>query len=142
VRPAAFLRGIRRQGDFVNPLVFAVICSLFRGVIDGFLNMLNAIVAGTTGVSGAIASFVGSTMFTPIFVAVFLFVGAGIYHLLVLLFVGPPDAGFEATYRVAGYACAIFLISRIGFLFNLIPVIGPIIGGSLGLLLGVYAVVM
>ncbi len=142
MRPAAFLRGIRRQGDFVNPLVFAVICSLFRDIIDGFFNMLNTIVAGTTGVSGAIASFVGSTMFTPIFVAVFLFVGLAYTICSCCSLSGPPDAGYEATYRVAGYACAIFLISWIGFLFNLIPVIGPIIGGSLGFLLGVYAMVM
>jgi len=141
-RPGTFFAGIRRQGDFVNPLLFAVICALFLGIIGGFLNTLNAIVAGTTGVGGAIASFVGSIILTPILVAVFLFIGAGIYHLLVLLFVRPSNAGYEATFRVACYACAIFVVSWISSLFNLIPVIGPIIGGLLGFLIGVYAVII
>lgn len=141
-RPGPFFAGIRRQGDFVNPLVFAVICSLFLGILGGFLSMLNSIAAGTTGVGGAIAGYVGSIIFTPIIVAIFLFIGAGIYHLLVLLFARPSNAGYEATFRVACYACAIFVISWISSLFNLIPVIGPIIGPLLGFLIGVYAVVI
>ncbi len=141
-QPGPFFGGIRRQGDFVNPLIFAVICSLFLGILGGFFNMLNSIVAGTAGVGSAIAGYIASIIFTPILVAVFLFIGAGIYHLLVLLFARPANAGYEATFRVACYACAIFVVSWITSLFNLIPLIGPVIGGLLGLLIGVYAVVI
>lgn len=141
-QPGPFFGGIRRQGDFVNPLIFAVICSLFLGVLGGFLNMLNSIVAGTASVGGAIASYIASIIFTPVLVVVFLFIGAGIYHLLVLLFARPSNAGYEATFRVACYACAIFVVSWITSLINLIPLIGPIIGGLLGLVIGVYAVVI
>lgn len=141
-RPSLFFAGIRRQGDFVNPLVFAVLCSLFFAIFGGFLNMLNAIVSDTAGVGGAIAGFVGSIIFTPILVAVFLFIGAGIYHLLVLLFVRPFNAGYEATFRVVCYGSAILVVSWISSLFNLIPLIGPIIGSLLGILIGVYAIVI
>lgn len=141
-QPGPFFGSIRRQGDFVNPLIFALICSLFLGILGGFLNMLNSIVAGTASAGGAIASYIASIIFTPVLVAVFLFIGAGIYHLLVLLLARPSNAGYEATFRVACYASAIFVVSWITSLFNLIPLIGPIIGGLLGLLIGVYAVVI
>lgn len=141
-RPGPFFAGIQRRGDFVNPLVFALICSLFFAIVGGFLNMLNSIVSDTAGVGGAIAGYVGSIIFTPILVAIFLFVGAGIYHLLVLLFAGSSNAGYEATFRVACYGSAILVVSWISSLFNLIPVIGPVIGGLLGALIGIYAVVI
>lgn len=141
-RPGPFFAGIRRQGDLVNPLVFAVICSLFFAIVGGFLNVLNSIVSDTAGVGGAIAGYVGSIIFTPILVALFLFIGAGIYHLLVLLFAGPSNSGYEATFRVVCYGSAILVVSWISSLFNLIPVIGPIIGGLLGILIGIYAVVI
>ena len=141
-QPGPFFGGVLRRGDFVNPLIFALICSLFLGILGGFFNMLTAITSGTAGVGGAIAGYVGSIIFTPILVAVFLFIGAGIYHVLVLLFARSSNAGYEATFRVACYACAILVVSWITSLFNLIPLIGPIIGGLLGLLIGVYAVVI
>jgi hypothetical protein len=42
-----------------------------------------------------------------------LLIGAGIYHLLVLLLVRPSHAGFEATFRVVCYHAAVQLISWI-----------------------------
>lgn len=141
-QPADFFRGMVRQGDFVNPILYAVICSLFFAVVGGFLNMLNTIVTDTAGVGGAIAGFIGSIIFTPILVVIFLFIGAGIYHLLVLLFASPSNAGYEATFRVLGYGSAILVVSWVSALFNLIPFIGPIIGSLLGILIGVYAIVI
>ena len=34
-RPVEFFRGIRRQGDFINPLVFAIICAVISGLLLG-----------------------------------------------------------------------------------------------------------
>jgi hypothetical protein len=62
--------------------------------------------------------------------------------LLVLLFVRPSNAGYEATFRVVCYGNAILVVSWISFLFNLIPLIGPIIGSLLGILIGVCAIVI
>ena len=140
--PAGFFRGIARRGNFVNPLVFALICSLIFAVLNGLFTMIAGLLSGTTGVGGAIAAFVGSLIFTPILVAVFAFIGAGIYHLLVLLLAGGSNAGYEATFRVGAYASAILVVSWISSLFNIIPVVGPIIGGLLSLLIGVYGVVI
>ncbi len=141
-RPGPFFGGIRRRGDFLNPLVFAVVCSLILGILGGFFNMLTAISAGTSSVGAAIAGFIGSIIFTPIVVAVILFVGAGIYHLLVLLFAGSSNAGYEATFRVVSYTSATFVVGWISSVFNLIPVVGPIIGGLLSFLITVYAIVI
>ena len=104
--------------------------------------MLTAISAGTSSVGAAIAGFIGNVIFTPIIVVVVLFVGAGIYHLLVLLFAGSSNAGYEATFRVVGYACATFVVSWVSSVFNLIPVVGPIIGGLISFLIALYAIVI
>ncbi len=42
-----------------------------------------------------------------------MFIGAGVYHLFVLLFVRPANAGFEATFRVVSYASVVLLVSWI-----------------------------
>jgi len=140
--PADFFRGVARRGSFVSPLVFALICSVIFAVLNGLFSMVGSIIQGTTGVGGAIAGFIGSIIFTPILVAVFLFIGAGIYHLLVLLLAGQSNAGYEATFRVGSYASVILVVSWISSLFNVIPVVGPIIGGLLGLVIGVYGIII
>ena len=35
LNPVGFFRGIPRQGNFVNPLVFAVVCALVNGILGG-----------------------------------------------------------------------------------------------------------
>src|SRR5919202_126219 len=37
--PVAFFRGIPRQGNFVNPLVFAIICALINGILGGIIGL-------------------------------------------------------------------------------------------------------
>lgn len=58
---------------------------------------------------------------SPLLIILGLYIGAGIYHLLVLLFVGPTGTGFEATLRVFAYTSAIDLLSWI-------PVAGMLAG--------------
>jgi len=140
--PAGFFRSIAQRGNFVNPLVFALICALVFAVFNGLFTMLSAIISGTSGVGGAIAGFIGSIIFTPILVAIVLFIGAGIYHLLVMLLAGQSNAGYEATFRVVSYASAILIVSWIASIFNLIPVVGPIIGVLLSLVISVYGVII
>ncbi len=36
-RPVDFFRGIRREGDFVNPLIFAIICYEVSAILSGLL---------------------------------------------------------------------------------------------------------
>ena len=133
-RPGPFFAGIRRQGDFVNPLIFAI--------LGGSPNALNSIAAGTSGVGGAVAGRVGGLIFTPVLVGFFSLKAPVSTNCSCCSLSGPPTPGTRPPQGSAGYAGAILLISGISSLFNLIPVIGPVIGGLLGLLIGVYAVVI
>ena len=120
-RPAEFFRGIARRGDFVNPLIFAVVCTVISAAIGGFLGILYAIVGiGDGGVGGAVGAFVASIFFTPIISAVALFVCAGIVHLLVALIIKPADTGFEATFRVVSY-------TSVAQLASWVPILGPLV---------------
>src|SRR5215208_3730498 len=66
-RPVAFFRDMARRGDFVNPVIFALVCAVISAVIGGFLGVQYATVGiGDTGVGGAIGALVASMFFTPI----------------------------------------------------------------------------
>ena len=122
--PADFFRGIRRQGDFVNPLIFAIICYEVSAILGGLLSL-----AGVIGSRG-FGAFLVSIILAPIGAAIGLFIGAGILHLLVMLFVGSRNSGFEGTFRVSAYSSVTSLVSWI-------PIIGLIAS-----LYGVYIAIM
>jgi hypothetical protein len=138
-QPVAFFRGIGRQGDFVNPLIFALICALISALLGGILSLvLSPLFAGpedTAGetFAGGIAGFVVNLLLTPIAVAVGVLIGAGISHLLVLLLVKPQNTGFEATFRVVSYANVIQLVSWIPILGGLVALVWGVILSILGI---------
>jgi hypothetical protein len=118
-RPVDFFRGIVRRGDFVNPLIFALVGAVISAAIGGFLGVLYATVGiGGTGVWGAIGALVASMFFTPIISAIALFICAGILHFLVALVVKPANAGFEATFRVVSYSNVVQLVGWVPILVN------------------------
>jgi hypothetical protein len=132
--PVGFFRGIARRGDYVNPLIFALISTVISAAIGGFLGILYATVGiGDGGVGGAIGAFVASMFFTPIIFAIALFVGAGILHLLVTLIIKPADTGFEATFRVVSYANVAELVSWV-------PVLGPLVAFVASIVLAIIGV--
>jgi len=108
LRPVDFFRGILRQGDFINPLIFAIICYEVSAILGGVI----ALASGNQG----FGAFIGSIIIAPIGAAIVLFIGAGITHLLVMLIVGSRNAGFEATFRVAAYSSVMNLVSWIPFI--------------------------
>jgi hypothetical protein len=65
----------------------------------------------------------------PIFIAVGLFIWAGILHLLLLL-LGGGARGFEGTFRALGYASA-------SNLFQIVPMCGGFIGAVYGIVLAI-----
>src|SRR3712207_4554514 len=91
LRPVDFFRGILRQGDFINPLIFAIICYEVSAILGGII----AVALGDRGFGGLI----GNIILAPIGAAIGLFIGAGIFHLLVMLIIGSRNAGFEGTFR-------------------------------------------
>jgi hypothetical protein len=125
--PVGFFRSIARRGDYVNPLIFAVVCTVISSLIGGFLGILYAALGiGDTGVGEAVGAFVASMFFTPIILAIGLFVGAGILHLLVALIIKPADTGFEATFRVVSYANVTELASWVPVLGQLVAFVASI----------------
>ena len=140
--PADFFRGVARRGNFVNPLIFALICAVIYGVVNGLFTMLGNIIAGTSGVGGAIVGFFFAIILVPIYTAASLFIGAAIYFLLVMLLAGQSNAGYEATFRVGAYSSVILVPLAVVSIFNVLPIVGPIISGLLSLVIGVYGVVI
>jgi len=135
--PVNFFRGVARQGDFVNPAIFALICALISALLGGILTLvLSPLFAspGDTGeaLAGGVGGFVISLILTPIYTAIALLIGAGIYHLLVMLFVRPDNAGFEATFRVVAYVSAIQLVSWI-------PIVN-IVAAIYGVILSIFGI--
>ena len=108
LQPVDFYRGILRQGDFVNPLIFAIICYEVSAILGGIIGLA----FGNRGFGG----FIGSIILAPIFAAIGLFIGAGIIHLLVMLIIGSRNAGFEGTFRVSAYSSVTSLVSWIPFI--------------------------
>ena len=133
--PVGFFRGLPTRGGFVNPLVFALICSVVAAVLGGFLGIILAALGLAPQTVGAsiVALFTGVVLL-PIMAAIGSFVGAGIYHLLVLLLVKPNNAGFEATYRVVAYSFVIQLASWLSAV--------PWLGILVALVVGVYAIIL
>jgi hypothetical protein len=124
LQPTDFYRGIQRRGDFLNPLIFAIICYVVFTILSGLLALVGV------GQQQGFGGFIVSLILAPIFAAIGLFIGAGILHLLVMLIVGSGNSGFEATFRVGAYATVTSLVSWI-------PIIGWIAS-----LYGIYLAIM
>lgn len=133
LNPVNFFRSIPRQGDFLNPLLFAIICALISAVIGGVLAFIISLATGN-GFGGSFVGLVTNIIFIPIGTAIGLFIGAAIYHLLVLLLIRPSHAGYEATFRVVAYAAVLQLLSWLAFI--------PILGILVGIAIGVYNIVL
>src|SRR5215211_3362289 len=131
-RPVDFFRGVRRQGDFINPLIFALICVLISAVLGGILGFFFNIGLANQGATGSLIGFFAGIIRALVSVVVGLFLGAGIWHLLVMLFIRPSHAGYEATFRVAAYSTVVYLVSWI-------PILGWILG-LYGIYLGVVGI--
>jgi hypothetical protein len=135
LQPTAFFAGIPRRGNFLNPLVFALICIEISVILVGLLNVMGLPggvlwLAAPRGDQGFFA-FVGALVLAPIAGAVGLLITALIAHLLVRLVVGPSNSGFEATFRVASYTSVTNLLGWlpfIGWLFSLYRVYLAIVG--------------
>ncbi|AHY46553.1 Uncharacterized protein conserved in archaea [Rubrobacter radiotolerans] len=123
--PVRFYRGMRRSGDYLNPLLFAVICSVIAAVLAGLIGVVAAL-AGGSGVGNSLGAFVGGVILQPIGTVIGLFIGAGIYHLLTMLLI-KPNSGFEATLRVVAYASVVQLVSWIPLLGGLLALYGVVL---------------
>src|SRR5215213_6390206 len=113
-QPTVFFAGLPRQGSFLGPLVFALICIEVSVVLVGLLTIVN--------VPGGVTWFVGGLVIAPIAGTVGVFLAALVTHLLVILVVGSGHSGFGATFRIVAYSSVTSLlgwIPFIGWIFSL-----------------------
>src|SRR5215212_3903179 len=133
LHPVDFFSGIPRQEGLRNSFLFALICIVIGAVLNAAVGLIGAQsnvqiyqeLFQPLGVNVQVAAgFVASIVMYVVIGLISLFVGAGIYQLLVRLVVGRENAGFSGTFRVMAYTAVVNLVSWI-----------PI----LGLLAGLYA---
>jgi hypothetical protein len=133
-RPAEFFSGIPRSGNYLAPLVFALICIEISTILGGLLRLAlgNEAAGGVrfSGIAYSFGDFIADVILAPIGGAIGLFVFAAIAHVLVMLFVGNANSGYEATFRVVAYISVTSLVNWI-----------PLIGGLLALY-GLYLAVV
>lgn len=117
--PARFFAAVRREDSFAGPVIFAAVCQLLAVLLAGAYDFGRTAATGTLdgisvvgyeGAAGALLWVLWLLGISVPYALVTLLVGAGVYHLLVLLFVGRRNAGFGATLRVTGYLSAVSLL--------------------------------
>jgi hypothetical protein len=126
LQPRAFFAGLPRQGSFVGPLVFALICIEVSVILVGLLTFVD-VPGGVTwlfGVRGnqGFLAFLGGLVIAPIAGTVGVFLTALVMHLLVILVVGSRHSGFGATFRIVCYSSVTSLagwIPFVGWIFSL-----------------------
>lgn len=136
LNPVGFFSNVRQRGNFVPPLIFAIVCALISGVIGGIIKFFIALISGNgagNGAGSALGILFGTIILTPIGTAVGLFIWGGIYFLLVLLFIR-PNSGYEATFRVVAYASVLQLFSWL----SIIPILNIIVA----IAITVYGIVL
>jgi hypothetical protein len=141
-RPVDFFRGMTRQGDFVTPILYALICYEIYAVLAGILGLLFGGLASigsgsageqAAGAASSVGGFILSIIAAPFVAALILLIMAGIKHLLVMLIVGSSNAGFEATLRVQSYTFA----TRV---FWWVPILGALVGFFFGIYLSIVGI--
>ncbi len=119
-QPASFFAGLPREGNFLNPLVFALICIEISAILVGLLTFID-VPGGITWLFGArgdqgFLAFLGGLVLAPIAGAVGVFLTALLTHLLVTIVVGRGHSGFGATFRIVAYSSVTSLVGWIPFI--------------------------
>ena len=144
--PAEAFAQTKRSGDYASPLIFAVMVGWIGIAISQIWGMLfNAsmfsMFPGEMGdqmgamAATSIGAFIGTVILAPVFVAIGLFIWAGLLHLCVMLVGGLSEStsGFEGTFRVVSYVTVAQFANIIPIAGGLIAVVWSIILGVIGL---------
>lgn len=133
VKPATFFRDMPRQGNLANPLIFALVCILVSTMLTALVGLSFSLLGGMEGVGSAFGRFLLSVIFYPLLAVAGLFIGAGIYHLLLGLVVGQQRLGFGTTLRVYAYMSVALLIAWI-------PILGWLLAPIWSVLLAIFGI--
>ena len=105
--PTGFFETLALEGGLLNPWLFAIIIMIPSSIASSFFYSIKPV--------GTIFSAIFASCISP-------FIYAGIIHLI-LMILGGVSKPYEATFRACTYP------TGVGSILNLIPFIGPILGG-------------
>lgn len=127
--PKAFFANMRLTGGLQEPVTFALIGLAISAVANAAYSTLGSSFQ-PYGLGGGMpgAGFVGALVMTLLLGTAGLFIGAGLFHL-VLSLLGAARQPFEATLRVVAYGYGATA------LFGIIPFCGSLIGALYGIYL-------
>lgn len=139
--PARAYAEMREKGDYVSPILFAVILGTLGAIVGqiwqllfgaSMLQLLPADMQGSFAEAMApnVLGVVISIVLAPLLIPIVLFILSGIFHLILTLAGGTKDstAGFEGTVRALAYG-------SVSNLAQVIPIAGGLIGGVWGIVL-------
>lgn len=134
LRPGEAYDRTRRSGDFLSPLLFAVIVGwfgallgqvwqfMFQGTMMSFMppEIRDQVAFYSTGGPAMLAV---NLVLAPFFLAVVLFIGSGIHHFCLMLVgaLSQSESGFEGTFRVNSYA----MVTQLA---QIVPILGGLVG--------------
>ena len=132
-KPTAAFTAMSREGGLSEPLIYAVIggsigliASLLFNLAFQSFGLLADRSNALTGMIGAGFGLVFCIILMPVFVAIAMFVGAGILHLC-LMIVGGAKQPFETTFRVLCFAMGST------YPLMIVPICGGFIAGVWGI---------
>jgi hypothetical protein len=109
LNPTLAFASMRREGGLGDPLLYALIGGSI-GAAVGLVWQLFFSSVGSLGERNPVAALIGTgvgavicIVLVPLFLVLFLFIGAGILHLCLML-VGGANRSFETTFRVVSYS--------------------------------------
>lgn len=111
---------MKREGGLTDPLLFGMIGGSVGTIVSILFQIgLQSVIHTNTGLVDlfGVPVVVGLLVFSPLWLALWLFIGSGILHLC-LMMLGGANRPFETTFRVVCYACGSTQ------LFNIIPICG------------------
>ena len=110
LNPTVAFASMRKEGGLTDALLYGLIGGTAGFILSLLWNLLFGSIGGAFGERNPIGAMIGAGVGTvfcivlaPIFVAIFLFIGAAILHLCLML-VGGAKRSFETTFRVVSYA--------------------------------------
>lgn len=145
LNPAEAFDRTRRQGDFVGPMLFAIIVGwigalvaqiwqfLFQGSL---LSMMPPEIRDQMAflMAGSGFGLVISIILYPVFIVIGLFLWAAIFHVCLMVVGGlnQSKSGFEGTFRVVSYSGVAQLAQVIPIMGGLIALVWTIVLATIG----------
>lgn len=143
--PTEFFRAMPKAGGIGAPLAYGMIVGYLGLLVGAMYNVMTQTLIGSAFrdlddtpfarfapyLEGGVG-LVGQVIFGPVWLLIGLFIGAGIYHL-VLLILGQARQGFETTLRVVCFSQSAAVLQVIPFCGGLVMAVWMIVANIIGL---------